>query len=290
MSVTESGHQTPVTVLEARPENVRETLRAVWRYRGFYGFLAREILMRKARGTLLGIWWIILRPLIPAVGLLTTFMAIAPVTTSHDLPYPIFFLSGYIPWRIFQGSLTTLPRALIWTRGIMQRTYFPRILVPLAGVTPVAIEFALLTTVFTIVSVASVHNGGPMPVRFGWPLLWLLPALLGSLMFALAFGMVIAIVALFFRDIVFSVGWVGNAVMFATPVVSELSSVPERYRWYLHLVNPMAEMVLLFRWALTGRGSVDPLLTTVAFVLIALAFSGGVTFFLRAESHLGDQL
>lgn len=279
----------PVIVIEARPDTMGGTLRALWRYRGFYGFLFKEILLRKARGTLLGAWWLILRPLIPAIGYISAFSVIAPISTGHDVPYPIFFLSGFIPWRVFEGTLTTLPRALMWTRGIMQRTYFPRLLVPLAGFGPVVIELAILA-VLLVGYVGVAWYGGEMPLRLGWHTWLLLPCLLAALMMALSFGMVLSVVALFFRDIIFTVGYVAQLVMFATPVLYPVTFVPEKYRWVVYTFNPMAEVVTMSRLALTGRGEYEPWLLVQSFATILGLFALGVTFFLRAERHLGDQL
>lgn len=279
----------PVTVIEARPDTIAGTLRAMWRHRGFYRFLFKEILLRKARGTLLGVWWLILRPLIAAIGYIVAFSVVAPIATGHQVPYPIFFLSGFIPWRFFEGTLTTLPRTLMWTRGIMQRTYFPRLLVPLAGFGPVLIELAILVTLL-LAYVGVAWWGGEMPLRLGWHTWWLVPCLLAALMMALAFGMVLSVVALFFRDVVFTVGYVAQLFMFATPVLYPITFVPEQYRWVVYTLNPMAAVVTTSRLALTGRGEYEPWLLAQSFATILVLFVLGVTFFLRAEQHLGDQL
>lgn len=281
----------PTVVIEARPETATGSMRALWRYRGFYSFLFKEIMMRRARGTLLGVWWLIIRPLVAAAGLVSAFMFVAPVATGHAAPYPIFFLSGYIPWRVFQATLTVVPRSLTWTRGIMQRTYFPRLLVPLAGLGPVVIEFVALVAVLGIaIGVATWSSEGGFPLRAGWPLLWLLPCLIGALLFAMAFGMVLSIVALFFRDVVFTIGWVAQLFMFATPVLYPVTFVAPEYRWVLYVLNPMVQIVTVSRWALTGEGEFDPFFVALAFGTIVAAFAAGVVFFLRAEMHLGDQL
>jgi lipopolysaccharide transport system permease protein len=279
----------PVTVIEARPETIPATLRAMWRYRGFYRFLFKEILLRKARGTLLGFWWLILRPLFAAIGYIVAFSVVAPIATGHEVPYPIFFLSGFIPWRLFEGTLTMLPRSLMWTRSIMQRTYFPRLLVPLAGFGPVLIELAILV-ILLLGYVGFAWWGGEMPLRLGWHTLWILPCLLAALIMALAFGMVLSIVALFFRDVVFTIGYVAQLFMFATPVLYPITFVPEPYRWVVYTLNPMAEVVTMSRLALTGRGEYEPWLMAQSFATILVLFGLGVTFFLRAEQHLGDQL
>jgi lipopolysaccharide transport system permease protein len=281
----------PTSVIEARPDSLWGNLRAMWRYRAFYGFLFKEIMMRKARGTLLGYWWLILRPLATAGGLLFAFMSVAPVNTGHDIPYPVFFLSGFIPWRLFQATLTQLPRSLSWTRSIMQRTYFPRLLVPLAGIGPTLVEFGALAAVFAVVVAMTAWNsGGAVPVTFGWQILWIVPCLLGALLLSLAFGMVASVVVLFFRDARYSVSFLAQGMLVATPVLYPVSFVSESYRWILYTLNPMAQVVIVSRWALTGQGVFEPFFVALSFATILAAFTAGVLFFLRAEVHLGDQL
>jgi lipopolysaccharide transport system permease protein len=281
----------PTVVIEARPDTMAATLRAMWRYRGFYGLLFNEMLMRRARGTLLGFWWVILRPLAAAAGFIFTFVFVAPLNTGNSVPYPVFFLSGFIPWRLFQGTVTQLPRSLMRTRAIMQRTYFPRLLVPLAGFGQALIEVGMLCVAFIIVAVALwwAHPDQP-PLQLGWQTLWVVPCFIAALVFALSFGIVLSIVALFFRDIMFSASYVVQMVMFLTPVLYPVSFVPDRLRWLLYIVNPMAQIVIVSRWALTGQGEFQLPFILMSFATILACFAASVVFFLRAEVHLGDQM
>jgi lipopolysaccharide transport system permease protein len=286
---TASGVQ-PTVLIEARPETMSATLQAMWRYRGFYGLLFKENLMRRAKGTLLGFWWVILRPLVAAAGFIATFVLVAPVNTGNAIPYPVFFLSGFIPWRLFQATVTQLPRSLTRARSIMQRTYFPRLLVPLAGFGQALIEVGLLCAVLAIVVIALAWGPAALPLRVGWQMLWFVPCLLGSLLFALAIGMVIGIVALFFRDVLFSVAYVVQLLMFVTPVLDPVTYVPGGYRGVLYAVNPMAQMVVVSRWALTGQGEFQWPFVLLSFATILATLAASTAFFLRAEAHLGDQL
>ncbi|HVZ23123.1 MAG TPA: ABC transporter permease, partial [Vicinamibacterales bacterium] len=281
----------PTVVIEARPETFAGTFQAMWRYRSFFGLLFRENLLRRARGTLLGFWWVILRPLMAAAGFIATFVFVAPLNTGTGVPYPVFFLSGFIPWRLFQATVTQLPRAVMRSRGMMSRTYFPRLLVPLAGFGQALIEVGLLCAVFVIVVATQWWtHPGQAPIRLGIQTVWLLPCLLGALAFAVAIGMVFGIVALFFRDVVFSLTYIVQLVMFVTPVLYPATFVPGSYRWLLYSLNPMAQMVTVSRWALTGQGAFEPFFVLLAFVTIAVVFAAAVVFFLRAERYLGDQL
>lgn len=245
--------------------------------------------MRRARGTLLGFWWVLLRPLMPVVTLIFTFTSVKPVETSAGVPYSVFFLSGYLTWRIFQSALNFLPRTMNWTQSIMRRAYFPRLLVPFAGLAPTLIEFALLLVAFAVVVASAWWSEGRLPLRVGWQMFGLVPAVIGALMFALTVGMPTAVIALFFRDVRYAIRSFASVFMFLTPVVYPVTFIPEQYRWAMYAFNPMAAIVELSRWALIG-GQLNAGYLALSFATNIVLFVVSVAFFLRAEAYLGDQL
>ena len=125
-------------------------------------------------------WGLLLRPLVPAVVLMFTFGSIRPVETGGTVPYAVFFLSGYLPWRLFQASLRYVPRSLTWSQSLMRRTYFPRLLVPLAGFGMTFIEAGILAGVLAAVTIMTVSRGEPFPLHLGWHTLWLVPCVVGG--------------------------------------------------------------------------------------------------------------
>lgn len=277
------------TVIEARPKTIGARLLALWQYRIFYPMLFKEISMKKFRDTFLGFWWLIIRPLIPTTVIIVIFTFIRPMD-SGGLPYPIFFLSGFITWNVFHSTIIFMPRTLLWMQGLMRRTYFPKLLVPLAAVGPPLIELAVTTTVFVVVLIAFAVSSGRFPIDLGGHTLWFAASVCVALMFGVAIGMVTSVVALFFRDVVFSVSYFAQMFMFLTPVIYPVTFVPESYRWILYLLNPMATVVEVSRWSLTGQGEFVPAFVAVAFGTILLAFVTSVAFFLRAESFLADEM
>jgi lipopolysaccharide transport system permease protein len=183
-----------------------------------------------------------------------------------------------------------LPRTLQWTQGIMRKTYFPRLLVPLAGFGNTFIEIGVLAVAFAIVVAMTAWSEGSFPLNLGWHTLWVIPSLAAALLFALAVGLVVSVVALFFRDVIFSTRFFVQVVMFLTPVVYPATSVPEPYRSLMYVLNPMAQVVMTSRWALTGQGELQLGFVLVSYVTILVALAAGLLFFLRAERLLGDQL
>jgi lipopolysaccharide transport system permease protein len=108
-------------------------------------------------------------------------------------------------------------------------------------------------------------------------------------MFALAIGMPTAVIALFFRDVRYAIRSFANVFMFLTPVVYPVTFIPEQYRWAMYAFNPMAAVVELSRWALIG-GQIDWRYVSLSFLTNVIVFVVSVVFFMRAETHLGDQL
>jgi lipopolysaccharide transport system permease protein len=278
-----------ITIIEARPKTVSARLKSLWQFRGFYPFLFREISMKKFRDTFLGFWWLIIRPLVPAAVFIVLFTFIRPLGHG-DLPYPIFFLAGFITWNLFHSILIFMPRTLLWMQGMMRRTYFPRLLVPMAGLGPPLVELLVLTSVFIIVLAGYTIVDGKFPLDLHWRMLLYVPCLLLTLMLSLAIGMFTSVVALFFRDIVFSMSYFAQMFMFLTPVIYPITFVPESYRGLLYALNPMAKIVEVSRWSLTGAGDFDLGFFCLAAATCIALFIASVAFFLRAESYLADQM
>lgn len=277
-----------ITIIEARPRTFMARLLGMWQHRTFYPFLFKELMTRKFRNTLLGFWWLIIRPLVPTTIFIVVFTFVRPIE-SDGLPYPIFFLSGMMTWTVFSSAVTFLPRTLMWMRGLMRRTYFPRLLVPLAALGPPLIEFLVILTLFAGVVVSFTVTDGQFPLELSWNTTWFVACIFMALLFGVSIGMVASVVALFIRDVIFSVPYFAQMLMFLTPVIYPVTFLPEPYRWILYL-NPMATIVEVSRWSLTGQGEFDPRRVVLAFGAVILVFTTSVVFFLRAEPHLNDVL
>lgn len=277
------------TIIEPPREDAAGRLRELFRYGAFYRFMFREIMMRRWRNTLLGFWWLIIRPLIPAVMAVITFTFIVPMP-SYGLPYPIFHLAGFMAWNLFYAALMFLPRSLMMMRALMKRTYFPRLLVPLAAIGPALVELTVTATLFVAALLVFGVQRGELFVRTDAWLLLVPVCLLASLALAVALGMVGAVFALFVRDVIFVIPYFGSIMMFLTPVIYPITVVPERFRWLVYLFNPMAKIVETTRWALTGEGVFE-----FGWFLLSLAEIGGILavcvwFFLRVETVMADTL
>jgi lipopolysaccharide transport system permease protein len=132
--------------------------------------------------------------------------------------------------------------------------------VVLSGLLKFAVQFAILIA-FVVYFTMTTEI-----VRPNWAVL-LLPVLLlmmGAL--GLSLGMIISALTTKYRDLRFLMQFGVQLLMYATPVIYPVSTLPEAYRVYI-LANPITPIVETFRYAFVGRGDFDPM---------HLAYSGGV--------------
>jgi len=90
-----------------------------------------------------------------------------------------------------------------------------------------------------------------------------------------------------YRDLRFLVQFGVTLLMYATPVIYPVSSIPQQFQWII-LANPMTSIVEAFRYAFLGAGSLNPshLLYSFGFMLVAVLL--GTLVFNRVEQTFMD--
>jgi len=103
---------------------------------------------------------------------------------------------------------------------------------------------------------------------------------------ALAVGLWLSALNVQYRDVRYTIPFLTQLWMYATPVVYPSSIVPEPWRALLGL-NPLAGVVEGFRWALLGTPAPGALLW-VSVAVVSVALVGGLLYFQRVESGFAD--
>ncbi|HUW08640.1 MAG TPA: ABC transporter permease, partial [Anaerolineae bacterium] len=103
---------------------------------------------------------------------------------------------------------------------------------------------------------------------------------------ALAVGLWLSALNVQYRDVRYTIPFLTQFWLFATPIAYPSSLVPERWRaWYG--LNPMAGVAEGFRWALLGKQPPGPLLA-VSIIVVVLLLIGGLYYFRRMEKTFAD--
>jgi lipopolysaccharide transport system permease protein len=254
-------------------------LAQIWRHRELVLFMAWRDIQLRYRQTLLGVGWAVLQPLSTTVVFAVFFGRLGKIP-SDGLPYPVFALTGLIPWQLFAYALLQSSNSLVENQTILRKVYFPRVIVPLASVGAGILDF-LVSFLILIAAMAWYRIG------VSWRLLALPPLVLLALVTALGVGLWLATLNVRYRDIRYTVPFLTQLWLFATPVAYPASIVPERWRPILG-VNPMAGVVEGFRWALLGTGEVSTGLLAISSAVAVAFLVSGLFYFRRMERGFAD--
>lgn len=142
--MTETASALPVDIptLVIRPPRkwVPVDLRELWQSRELlYFFVWRDVKIRYKQ-TGLGVAWAVIQPLFTMLIFSVFFGGLAKIP-SDGLPYPLFALSALLPWILFSEGMTRSTTSMVTNASIMTKVYFPRLLMPIAGILSPVVDF-----------------------------------------------------------------------------------------------------------------------------------------------------
>ncbi|MGI8898185.1 MAG: ABC transporter permease [Pyrinomonadaceae bacterium] len=254
-------------------------LKELWAYRELLYFLVWRDVKVRYKQTALGAVWAIIQPFMMMVVFSLFFGYLAKVP-SDGIPYPIFTFCALLPWQLFAHALTESSNSLVANERLITKVYFPRLVVPIAAVLGGIVDFAVA---FVILLVMMLYYG----IVPTWALVTLPGFILLATMTALGVGLWLSALNVQYRDVRYTIGFLIQIWLFATPVAYSSSLVPERWR-PLYGLNPMAGVVEGFRWALLGKSSPPGALLAVSIAVVILILIGGLYYFRRMEQQFAD--
>jgi lipopolysaccharide transport system permease protein len=259
-------------------------LRDLWRYRDLVMLFVRRDFVAQFKQTILGPLWFILQPLLTTIMFTIVFGQIAQLSTD-GLPKILFYLSGNIVWGYFANCLNNTSNTFVANAGLFGKVYFPRLAVPVSIVISQLLTFGLQFGMFLCFLLYYALSGAaltPNATVFLTPLLILLMAGLG-----LGLGIIFSSLTTKYRDLRFLLTFGVQLLMYATPVIYPLSSIPAKYR-LLILANPMTPIIETFRYGFLGSGSFSPVHLAYSAGFTASALFLGILLFSRIERTFMD--
>ena len=251
----------------------------LWEHRELlYFFVWRDVKVRYKQ-TLLGAAWAVIQPFMTMVAF-TLFFGMLGRLPSEGLPYPVFYFAALVPWTYFANAMTQATQTMVENQRVITKVYFPRLVLPLSAVLSGLDDFGIAFVV--LLGIMLWYGVVPGVAALTLPLFLFLAVLT-----AFAVGLWLSALNARYRDVRYTVPFLVQFWLFASPVAYPSSLVPERWRW-LYGLNPMAGVIDGFRWALTGRGAPSPTLLLASTLAVLLLLAGGLVYFQRAEATLAD--
>ena len=256
----------------------------IWEYRDLLFLLVRRDFVSLYKQTILGPLWFIIQPVMTTVVFTLVFGNIANISTD-GLPHVLFYLAGITCWNYFAESFTKTSETFTQNATIFGKVYFPRIIVPLSIITSNLIKLGVQFVLFLCflsyywIGVTSVQ---PNAAAWMFPILVILMGGIG-----LGLGMIISSLTTKYRDLRFLLTFAVQLLMYATPVIYPLSTLPEKYRIFI-LANPITPIIETFRYGFLGKGSFDQMHLLYSFGFMIVVLSIATVIFNQVEKNFMD--
>ncbi|MCX7097832.1 MAG: ABC transporter permease [Methylococcales bacterium] len=237
----------------------------IWFYRDLlYMFIKRSIIT-VYKQTILGPLWFIVQPLMTTAMYILVFGRIAQLSTD-GLPQILFYMSGIVIWNYFSESFTTTAHTFNQNAQIFGKVYFPRLIMPLAEILSGLIKFFIQFSLFIAIYLYFYFSGNTS-IQPNWTLA-LVPVYIGLMaLIGLAAGLIFSSLTTKYRDLNHLLTFGVQLLMYATPVIYPVSTIPEKYKIFIQ-ANPLTPILEGFKYAFLGAGH---------FSWDALGYSGGFT-------------
>lgn len=254
-------------------------LAELWKYRELLYFLTWRDIKVRYKQTVIGAAWAIIQPFFAMVVFSIFFGQLAKIP-SDGIPYPIFAYCALLPWQLFAHALNESSNSLVANQGLITKVYFPRLIIPVAPVLAGLVDFGIAFLV--LIGMMLFYGIIPTFAIVTLPLFLIL-----AIATALSVGLWLSALNVQYRDVRYTIPFLTQFWLLATPVAYPSSLVPESWR-ALYGLNPMAGVVEGFRWALLGKAEGPGALIAVSVIVVVALLIGGLYYFRRMEKTFAD--
>ncbi|QNE35092.1 ABC transporter permease [Leifsonia shinshuensis] len=232
------------------------SLREIWSQRQMLDLLIRRDLKARYKDSALGFLWSLVRPL---TQLLIYYVVMGQfLGAARGIPdFAIYIFSGLTAYTLFSEVVNGSTGSIVGNSGLIKKIYLPREIFPLASLGSALFNFAIQ---FGILLVATLVLGR-FPITPD--IVYLVPSFLVIVIYSLAFGLLLAALNVYMRDIQYLVDVALMVLMWASPIVYSWKMVKSVIKspWLLEIYtnNPITLSVLGFQRSLWigGQGTAE---------------------------------
>jgi len=256
----------------------------IWPYRDLVFLLVWRDFVSLYKQTILGPVWYIIGPFFGTVIYTVVFGEMVQLPTD-GLPPFLFYMAGNTIWTYFSYCISGTSNTFASNAGIFGKVYFPRLIIPITTIVSNLISFGIRMLVFVLFVAYYLLTGSSVHLTWWILSLPVLILIMGGM--GLGLGIIVSSITTKYRDAQQLLGYGVSFLMYASPIIYPLSTVPQQWRW-LVLANPITPVIEIFRLAFLGQSSVQPvfLLYSAGFTVAVLLV--GAVIFNRVESTFMD--
>jgi lipopolysaccharide transport system permease protein len=280
--VVDTEAATRVAVIKPVGRFPRLDVGELWHYRELLWTLVWRDVVVRYKQTFLGVAWAILVPAFTALIYVIIFGKFANFP-SGDVAYPSLVIAGVLPMQYFASALTLSSLSLLANLQLVTKVYFPRTLLPLAGVTVPLVDFVVGLPVL----IALMWYYGTWPG--GWEVLLAPAFILLLVVTVVGIGFLLSAINVRFRDVRYMIPVLLQVMPLLSGVMFAVDQIPEKWQWILSL-NPMTSVIAGWRWAVLDAAAPVPGQLAVSVAVALVLFVGGLAVFRSSEPRFADTI
>ncbi|MDR6973249.1 ABC transporter permease [Leifsonia shinshuensis] len=287
------SHERMVTVSgDDKSSGSWAALRDIFRHRELLSLLVRRDLKSRYKDSVLGFVWTLVRPLTQLLIYAIVIGKILGAEKGID-DFAIYVFTGLTAYGLFSEIIGGTTASIVSNAGLIKKIYLPREIFPLASVGSALFNFIIQ---FAILLVATFVVGKPPFHAQTW---YLIPSVLLLVLYGTAFGLMLAAVNVYLRDVQYLVEVVLLLLLWASPIVYSWSMVADLLGhgiWLdIYTDNPITLSVLGFQKAMwvAGQGTAEYpdfllLRMGIAFVIGLVLLVGFQRVFSRLQGNFAQ--
>lgn len=238
-----------------------------------------NILKNRYKRSVLGIFWMLLNPLLQTLVFTIAFGTIF----KSSLPnYTIYLLCGLLAWNFITQTTQYAMSTMAYGGGLLKRIYIPR-----AAYIVAAVGNGLINLLISISSVIVVIILLSHPITLAW--LFLPVSILILTMFVLGFALLLSTASVFFTDTVDIYQVLIQALFFLTPIMYPPSIVPIEWNRLLAF-NPFLILIEIFRMPIYANQLPNFSLIINAILLAFITLAAGWILFTKKADQIAYRL
>jgi lipopolysaccharide transport system permease protein len=245
--------------------------------------LTRRELAARYRGSVLGIIWALVTPVVMIAIYTFIFAGIFGArfgANGSAWDFALYLFCGLLPWTAFQEAVQHSSNTIVSHANLVKRVVFPLEILPVSlALTALANQLfgTLALLVFSLIIRGELHL----------TMLWLPVLIVPQLIATLGVAWLVASLGVFLRDIVQGIALLLTTWLYLTPIIYPESVVPERFRPFIN-ANPFTHLIRSYR-RIVLEGAAPDWRGLAYFTIFALVcFIFGYWWFARTRKNFAD--
>jgi len=229
--------------------------------------LIERELSSRYKGTILGIVWLFLQPLLMVIVYSFVFSVIMKVRIpgmENSYHFALFLMAAMMPYLAFQDAVLAASNSLFAGSSLLHKSTLPALLIPLVPMLTTLVTEVIAMLIVVVATYLLLE-------QISWYLLFLPLLILIRLCLSIAVGYMLATLSVFIQDLRLALGLLLTMLMFLTPILYPVSMIPVAFVPVNNL-NPMYHLLDAYRAVILRGEFPDIALVYVAGFAIMLLF------------------